>query len=148
LTSDGLHFQSGNPHIMHSITRLLSLACTSIAIAYSVPALAQGSYPTKPIRIIVPCTAGGSADFMARMIGQRLTDTWKEQVLVENRVGAGGNLGMEAAQKSPPDGHTLVMIDNSQAINESLYSKLRFVLLKADVEKFGRVVRFASIKGE
>ena len=118
-----------------------------MAATCAVPALAQGSFPTKPIRIIVPYTAGGSADFMARMIGQRLTDTWKEQVLVENRGGAGGNLCVEAAQKSPPDGHTLVMIDNSQAINESLYSKLPFVLLKADVEIFGRVMRFANIKG-
>jgi tripartite-type tricarboxylate transporter receptor subunit TctC len=133
---------------MHSITRLISLAWIGIAAACAAPALAQGNFPSKPIRIIVPYTAGGSADFMARMIGQRLTDTWKEQVLVENRVGAGGNLGIEAAQKSPPDGHTLVMIDNSQAINESLYSKLPFVLLKADVEKFGRVVKFANIKGE
>lgn len=115
---------------MHSITRLVSLLWLVIAAACAVPALAQGTYPTKPIRIIVPYTAGGSADFMARMIGQRLTDNWKEQVLVENRGGAGGNLGMEAAQKSPPDGYTLVMINNSQAINESLYSKLPFVLLK------------------
>ena len=116
--------------MMHSIARLVSLSWIGIAAVCAAPAVAQGNYPTKPIRIIVPYTAGGSADFMARMIGQRLTETWKEQVLVENRGGAGGNLGMEAAQKSPPDGHTLVMINNSQAINESLYSRLPFVLLK------------------
>ncbi len=91
-------------------------------------AQAQAPWPAKPLRIIVPYTAGGTADFMARMIGQRLTEAWKEQVLVENRGGAGGNLGMEATQKSPPDGYTLVMINNSQAINESLYSKLPFDL--------------------
>ena len=89
---------------------------------------AQAPWPAKPLRIIVPYTAGGTADFMARMIGQRLTEVWKEQVLVENRGGAGGNLGMEATQKSPADGYTLVMINNSQAINESLYSKLPFDL--------------------
>ena len=89
---------------------------------------AQAPWPVKPLRIIVPYTAGGSADFMARLIGQRLTEVWKEQVLVENRGGAGGNLGMEATQKSAPDGYTLVMINNSQAINESLYSKLPFDL--------------------
>lgn len=105
---------------------LFFAACLTLA----VPASAQTAYPAKPIRIIVPYTSGGTADYMARMIGQRLTEVWKEQVLVENRGGAGGNLGMEAAQKSPADGHTLVMINNSQAINESLYSKLPFVLLK------------------
>ena len=87
-------------------------------------------YPTKPIRIIVPYTAGGSADFMARMVGQKLTEAWKEQVLVENRGGAGGNLGFEVAAKSPNDGYTLVVVNNSQAINESLYPKLPFDLKK------------------
>ena len=91
---------------------------------------AQTAYPAKPVRIIVPYTAGGAADFTARMIAQRMTEAWKEQVLVENRGGAGGNLGMEAAQKSTPDGYTMVMINNSQAINESLYAKLPFNLMK------------------
>jgi tripartite-type tricarboxylate transporter receptor subunit TctC len=91
---------------------------------------AQSAYPNRPIRIIVPYTAGGSADFMARIIGQKLTEAWGQQVLVENRGGAGGNLGMEAAQKSAADGYTLVMINNSQAINESLYTKLPFDLKK------------------
>ncbi len=65
---------------------------------------AQSAYPNRPIRIIVPYTAVGSADFMARIIGQKLTEAWGQQVLVENRGGAGGNLGMEAAQKSAAEG--------------------------------------------
>jgi tripartite-type tricarboxylate transporter receptor subunit TctC len=103
-----------------------------VAIASGSTAYAQGAaqYPTKPIRIIVPYTAGGSADFMARMVGQKLTEAWKEQVLVENRGGAGGNLGFEAAAKAPSDGYTLVVVNNSQAINESLYTKLPFDLKK------------------
>jgi tripartite-type tricarboxylate transporter receptor subunit TctC len=115
---------------MNAYRRLIAGVLMAVAVLAAAPVAAQASYPAKPIRIIVPYTAGGSADFMARMIGQRLTDAWKEQVLVENRGGAGGNLGMEAAQKAPPDGYTLVMINNSQAINESLYSKLPFVLMK------------------
>ena len=99
-------------------------------LAWAGNSMAQSGFPNRPIRIIVPYTAGGSADFMARLIGQRLTDAWGQQVLVENRGGAGGNLGMEAAQKSPADGYTLVMVNNSQAINESLYSKLPFDLKK------------------
>ena len=113
---------------MASVSRVLLTTCLSMA---AMPvALAQPAYPARPVRIIVPYTAGGSADFMARLLAQRLTDAWGQQVLVENRGGAGGNLGMEAAQKSAPDGHTLVMINNSQAINESLYTKLPFDLKK------------------
>ena len=99
-------------------------------LVWSGGSAAQSGFPNRPMRIIVPYTAGGAADFMARLIGQRLTDAWGQQVLVENRGGAGGNLGMEAAQKSPADGYTLVMVNNSQAINESLYSKLSFDLKK------------------
>ena len=113
---------------MTRVSRVFLATCLSIA---AMPvALAQPAYPARPVRIIVPYTAGGSADFMARLLAQRLTDAWGHQVLVENRGGAGGNLGMEAAQKSAPDGHTLVMINNSQAINESLYTRLPFDLKK------------------
>ena len=111
---------------------MLAALCGMGLVVTGASAFAQGAaqYPTKPIRIIVPYTAGGSADFMARMVGQKLTEAWKEQVLVENRGGAGGNLGFEAAAKSPNDGYTLVVVNNSQAINESLYTKLPFDLKK------------------
>ena len=107
------------------------VAIASLVMAWG-EAGAQGAaqYPSKPIRIIVPYTAGGSADFMARMVGQKLTEAWKEQVLVENRGGAGGNLGFDVAAKAPADGYTLVVVNNSQAINESLYTKLPFDLKK------------------
>ena len=113
---------------MHPLLRTLTRILPVAVCLGAMPALAQAPFPVRPVRIIVPYTAGGSADFMARMIAQRLTEVWKEQVLVDNRGGAGGNLGMEAAQKSPPDGYTLVMVNNSQAINESLYAKLPFDL--------------------
>ena len=101
-----------------------------LLMALSAHAVAQTGYPMRPVRIIVPYTAGGSADFMARLIGLKLTEAWGQQIVVENRGGAGGNLGMEAAQKSAADGYTLVMVNNSQAINESLYPKLPFDLKK------------------
>ena len=113
---------------MKSLPSMCRLMLCMLPCLPLTAAQAQALWPVKPLRIIVPYTAGGTADFMARLIGQRLTEVWKEQVLVENRGGAGGNLGMEATQKSPPDGYTLVMINNSQAINESLYSKLPFDL--------------------
>src|SRR2546425_9562608 len=71
-------------------------------------ALAQ-PYPQKPIRIIVPFPAGGIADTFARSIGQKLNEAWSQPVVVENRTGAGGNIGAEAVAKAPPDGYTLVM---------------------------------------
>ena len=109
---------------------IAGLSLHGAALAQGAAPATAAQYPTKPIRIIVPYTAGGSADFMARMIGQKLTEAWKEQVLVENRGGAGGNLGFEVAAKSPADGYTLVVVNNSQAINESLYSKIPFDLKK------------------
>jgi tripartite-type tricarboxylate transporter receptor subunit TctC len=122
--------------------RFFAWAAVVGGMALSCGAWAQGaaSYPVKPIRIIVPYTAGGSADFMARMVGQKLTEAWKEQVLVENRGGAGGNLGFEVAAKSPNDGYTLVVVNNSQAINESLYTHLPFELKK----DFAPVMMWAS----
>jgi len=108
----------------------LALCCGALVISGNAGAQSAAQYPAKPIRIIVPYTAGGSADFMARMVGQKITEDWKEQVLVENRGGAGGNLGFEVAAKAPADGYTLVVVNNSQAINESLYTKLPFDLKK------------------
>jgi tripartite-type tricarboxylate transporter receptor subunit TctC len=105
----------------------LLLAAAACGPAWSQTAAA---YPTRPIRIIVPYTAGGTADFMVRMVGQKLTGVWGQPVVVENRGGAGGNLGFEVAAKAPNDGYTLVVVNNSQAINESLYANLPFDLKK------------------
>ena len=85
------------------------------------------AYPTKPIRLIVPYPAGGGSDLLARPLAQSLTETFGQQVIVENRGGAGGNLGMELVAKSPPDGYTLVLGLTAQyAVNPSLYPKLPY----------------------
>jgi tripartite-type tricarboxylate transporter receptor subunit TctC len=89
-------------------------------------ALAQ-PYPQKPIRIIVPFAAGGIADTFARSIGQKLTEAWSQPVVVENRTGAGGNIGAEAVAKAPPDGYTLVMGNiGTHALNVTLFKNLPF----------------------
>jgi tripartite-type tricarboxylate transporter receptor subunit TctC len=116
------------------------LSCAVSISCGQAQAQTAAEYPAKPIRIIVPYTAGGSADFLARMVGQRITEDWNEQVLIDNRGGAGGNLGFEAAAKSANDGYTLVVVNNSQAINESLYPKLPFDLKK----DFAPLVMMAS----
>lgn len=84
------------------------------------------AYPTKPVRLIVPVAAGGAADFAARHMAQRLAEGWGQPVIVDNRPGAAGNVGVELAAKATPDGHTFVLPITSFPINPSLYSRLPF----------------------
>lgn len=90
----------------------------------ALPAMAQ-QYPTKAVRIVVPFAPGGGSDFIARFMAQRLTETLGSQVIVENKPGAGGVLGIEQGVKSPPDGYTLTLIASSYTVNPSIY-KLNF----------------------
>ena len=101
---------------------------TKLAIAFG--ALAAGfahaqPYPTKPIKIVAPFAPGGGTDFIARLIAQKLTEKLGAQVIVENKPGAGGNLGAEQAVRSPADGYTLLLVAGSYTVNPSLY-KLTF----------------------
>ena len=91
----------------------------------AIPAYGQG-YPQKPMRIVVPFPAGGTTDILARAIGQKLTEQWKQQVIIDNRPGAGANIGAEVAARSPPDGYTLFGISTAHAINPSLYGRLAY----------------------
>ena len=83
------------------------------------------NFPAKPVRIIVPFAAGGGADYISRLMGQRLTEPLGQQIVIENRPGAGGTVGTELGVKSPPDGYTLTMISSSYPVLPSLY-KLSF----------------------
>ena len=94
-------------------------------------ALAHAAFPDKPIRLIVPFPAGGAADVMARGMAERLGQELNQQVIIDNRGGAGGSTAAEAAAKSPPDGYTLFFgTMGTHAINPALYSKLRYDPLK------------------
>ncbi len=103
--------------------RALLLAIVSLFSA----AVAAQTYPTKPIRIIVPYAAGGTSDILARQIGPKLTDAWGQPVIVDNRPGANGNVGAEFVAKSAPDGYTLLLTDlGGLVISASVYPKLPF----------------------
>jgi tripartite-type tricarboxylate transporter receptor subunit TctC len=125
-----------------NITRRLATASLMVcALAAALPAAqAQtAAFPNKPMRIIVPYPAGGATDVSARLVAQRLQEEFKQNVIVENKPGASGNLGMVALTQSPADGHTLAMsLTGMLSINPTTYSKAGFT--SADVAPVARVM--------
>lgn len=108
------------------VSKALLLSALALFAAMAQPAAAQNGYPARPIRIIVPSAPGGGTDYTARTIAQKLTEAVGQTVIVENRPGAAGNIGVEIASKASPDGYTLVMPITSFAMNPHLYKKLPF----------------------
>ena len=103
----------------------------AVLAVVALPAVAQTDYPSRPVRIIVPFGPGGAADTLPRLLAQHLAPMWGQPVVVENRTGAAGNIGMEQGAKAPPDGYTLTSAPvGNLAINPHLYSKLSFDVLK------------------
>ena len=96
-------------------------------LLFCLPLLAQSqSFPSKPIRLIVPFQAGGGNDLLARIISQKFLEKWGQPVVVDNKPGAGGNLGADFVAKAPPDGYTLLLGTNTLAINPSVFAKMPF----------------------
>ena len=102
------------------------LACAALA----TPAFAQPAYPSKPVRIISIFAPGGGNDVICRLVAQQLTERLKQQVIVENRVGANGIVGTEAVARAAPDGYTFTLIPSGHTVNASMYKKLPFDSLK------------------
>jgi len=100
-------------------------AAIPVAMLFGMHALAQ-SYPAKPVRMVVPFAAGGAVDTVARALGQKLMETWKQPMLVDNRPGAGGNIAADHVAKAPGDGYTLLITTQGFAISPGLYKKLPF----------------------
>ena len=107
------------------MTRLFRAIALAVAAMSALPTMAQQDWPTKPVKIVVPFAPGGGSDFIARYIARRLSEELKQPFIVDNKPGAGGNIGTEQGIKSAPDGYTLTLIASSYTVNPSVY-KLNF----------------------
>jgi tripartite-type tricarboxylate transporter receptor subunit TctC len=101
-----------------------------LALLAAGNAAAQADYPNRPIRLVVTVPPGGAADFIARLVGGKLSESLAQPVLVENRGGAGGTIAADTVAKAPPDGYTLLVMSNTHTVNESLVPKKPFTLMK------------------
>ncbi|MBI2296063.1 MAG: hypothetical protein HYU76_08565 [Betaproteobacteria bacterium] len=121
-----------------NIRNAAAAAAAGLLLWAAMEAVAQ-DYPGRPIRIIVPFSAGGGTDVLARLLGQRLHESLGQIAVVDNRPGASGNIGAELVVKSPPDGTTLLLSTASMAVNRTLYPR---------VEKFAKIIQSAGVKLE
>src|SRR5215813_1012876 len=124
--------------------KFLHLAAGAAALpAVTRLAWAQ-AYPSRPVRIIVGFAPGGATDIVARLMGQWLSERLGQQFVIENRPGASTNIATEAVVNAPPDGHTLLMVSPSNAVNATLYDKLNFVFLR-DIAPVAGITRVANV---
>src|SRR5687767_10519400 len=101
----------------------------ALGLAFAAPAAAQ-TYPTKPVRVVVPFAPGGATDIIARLVTTKMTEVWKQSVIVESRPGAGTVVGTEAVARAAPDGYTLGFVVTAHVINPSLREKMPYDTLK------------------
>ena len=108
-----------------NIGKNIILYCAVAVASWAGNALAQ-QYPTKPVRMVVPFAPGGPTDVIARLIAQKLSEVWGHQVVIDNRAGAGGNIGMGMGANAAPDGYTITVVSSSFVVNPSLYAKIPY----------------------
>src|SRR5438105_15121392 len=124
--------------------RFLHLAAGAAALP-ALPRLAVAqTYPARPVRLIVGFAAGQAIDILARLIGQWLSERLGQQFIIENRPGAGGNIGAEAVTRAPADGYTLLVIGANNAINATLYDRLSFNLIR-DIAPVAGIYRVPQV---
>jgi tripartite-type tricarboxylate transporter receptor subunit TctC len=122
----------------------LHLAAAAAALPVASGIVLAQTYPTRPVRLMVPFGPAGATDITARLIGQWLSERLGQQFVVENRSGAGGNVGTEAVVRAAPDGYTLGLFGTPSAINATLYDKLNFNFVR-DIAPIAPIVRFPYI---
>ncbi len=123
---------------------LSALACAALAVLHSHPAAAQDSYPSKPIKLVVPLAAGGGIDFTARATAQKLSEVIGQQVIVENIGGAGGTIGVNAVVRAAPDGYTLLYHSVTGVVSSVVGKDLPYDWLR-DLVPVSLVTRFAPV---
>lgn len=111
---------------MNFIGRFVALAAVALVLGMPAGGAIADEYPSKPIRFVAPYPPGSVTDILARIIGQKLTESWKQPVIVENRGGGGSVIGTDIVAKAPPDGYTILLVAPDLAINQSLRSKLPY----------------------
>jgi tripartite-type tricarboxylate transporter receptor subunit TctC len=124
--------------------QFLHLAAGAAAVPAASRIARAQTYPSRPVRIIVGFPPGGGADTTARLLGQWLSERFGRPFIIENRAGAGGNIGTEAAVKAPADGYTLLLVLNNNAVNATLYDKLNFNFIR-DIAPVASVARVPSV---
>jgi tripartite-type tricarboxylate transporter receptor subunit TctC len=116
-----------------------------LLVLLAIPVAHAQSWPQKPVRVIVPFAPGGASDLMPRVVGEKLTAMWGQPVVIENRPGAAGNLGMEAGAKAPADGYTLLSAPNGNlVVNPHMYSKLAYDVFK-DLAPITRIAAVQNV---
>ena len=136
-TSGSVRDEDGQPPHLLGRRKFLHLAAGAAALP-AVPCITWAqAYPSRPVHWIVSFSAGGANDTVARIIGQYLSDHLGQQFIIENRVGAGGNVGMESALSSAPDGYTIAFVGPNNAISATLYEKLPFDFIRDSVPVAG-----------
>src|SRR5215831_11634646 len=125
---------------MLSRRQFLRLTIPAATLTFASHIARAQAYPTRPVRIIVGFGSGSAADILARLIGQWLSERLGQPFVIENRSGAGGNLGTEAVVRAPPDGYTLLLCASTDTINATLYDRLNFNFIRdiAPVAGIGR----------
>jgi len=122
----------------------LHLAAAAAALPVVSEIARAQTYPARPVRVIVPFGSAGATDIVARLIGQWLSERLGQPFVIENRPGAGGNLGIEAVVRAPPDGYTLALVGAPSAINATLYEKLNFNFIR-DIAPVANIIRFPNV---
>src|SRR5712675_596026 len=115
---------------MRNLVTLLAGAMLAAWTSSGFPQAGGANFPARPVRMVVAFTPGGGTDIIARIVAQKLTERWGQAVVVENRAGAGGNIGTDLVARSTPDGYTILMAFSSHASNPALYGKLPFDINK------------------
>jgi len=129
-------------HMEETVNAAIRFCIFSVALLIASMVWAQ-DYPTRPVRMVAPFAPGGATDVLARLVSQKLGERWGQTVIVDNRPGAGGNIGAELAARAAPDGYTLLVAGAPHAINVTLYGKLSYDLVK-DLAAINRIAGYPS----